>query len=385
MAHKDWKMKIKNLVMALSLTMMPIQAISDVVPVQNITPIVSYLLSSATFSYADFVGKTKYFFNENGGVGYRTYNDTDYYTGSFNESAVEGTYAYSETLMTLNRSDGMELVFTNPRATIYGDGITSDLSVNGGVTSKTHNYDTEQERDIAYIESMSYTYGELASNTYYGVDEDGLRKLVTTYAQEGNASREMTFGSFEHSATPAVQSFEIIDNVITLGTGATITRIGIYADYSHVLYDHDGAGAGVAILRRIYADKTKAEEYYNVKALSYTYEELASNTYYGVVEASSIKYVTTYEELGDNNRDFTFGSFEHSDTPTVQSFEIIDNVITLLGTGATITRRGIVEIDDDSYYSHILYDPDGAGGDEPSSSRRTYLDIAEAQAYVDSL
>ena len=109
---------------------------------------------------------------------------------------------------------------------------------------------------------MSYSYEELASNTFYGVNEDGSSKFVITYAELGTNERNLTVGSFDQT-NDIQQTFTISDNIITLGTGATITRIAIYTDYSQILFDQDGEGDSEAVLKRIYADRAKAEAFYD--------------------------------------------------------------------------------------------------------------------------
>ena len=366
--------KLKNLVMFVLLTLTPSYLTAAAPSNPAMVPIISYLLSDSSFSFGDFAKGTKYFVNQNGSMGDRDYLENDTYTGVVNGVPVSGTYTYDENSMTLTRDDvnSTILVFTNPRPTVYGDGTTFDLSVNGSSTVETHNYDTIEARDV-YIQAMSYSYEDLASNEYYGVDEDGSFNFVITYADLGNYDRNLTKNSFDQTnAIP--QTFTIAENVITLGTGATITRIAIYADYSQILYDQDGLGTDhEPVLRRIYSDRTKAEAFY----LSYSYEELASNEYYGVDEDGSFNFVITYADLGNYDRNLTKNSFDQTNA-IPQTFTIAENVITL-GTGATITRIAIY-----ADYSQILYDQDGLGTDHEPVLRRIYSDRTKAEAFYDS-
>lgn len=103
---------------------------------------------------ATVVGKTKYFLNENGATGYRSYDSDGTYTGSLTlpngtTSTLSGTYVIIGNVITHERTASEETIVV---LTYLGetDGVMSfTVSINDGTESLSYVYDTVEERDTA--------------------------------------------------------------------------------------------------------------------------------------------------------------------------------------------------------------------------------------------
>lgn len=98
----------------------------------------TYYIDNAIKNY--FVGQTKYYANENGGNGYRTYESDGTYTGIVGTVPVLGTFIIDESQMalTLTRSNGTILEFLHRE--YYQHGEVFDLSINNSTPFLTINY-----------------------------------------------------------------------------------------------------------------------------------------------------------------------------------------------------------------------------------------------------
>ncbi len=141
----------------------------------------AYFIDNALENY--FIGQTKYYANENGGNGYRTYDPDGTYVGVVGTTPVDGTYTISGNTLTLNRTGGTVLEFTHVEHNEGGE--VFDLSVNGGTSFITINYPddflvdyfTGQRRDFEnefgttgyriYNENATFT-GEVGDPTVSG-------------------------------------------------------------------------------------------------------------------------------------------------------------------------------------------------------------------------
>ena len=106
------------------------------------------------FDAATYFTGTKYYVSESGAIGERTFNVDGNYTGTVEingtPTSVSGTYTTSGGVLTLNRTvpSAVTLVLTHVENTV-GAGEIFDISINGGTSTITFNYDTAAERDDA--------------------------------------------------------------------------------------------------------------------------------------------------------------------------------------------------------------------------------------------
>jgi len=104
-----------------------------------------------SFDYNSFFNGTKYFVNEYGTTGYRTYDGKGGYTGSVGGVDVAGTYSMANGVMHLHRtkpSDGIsELVFGYHSKSLMGSGTIFSLSIDGKAPFTTYNFLNQTSRD----------------------------------------------------------------------------------------------------------------------------------------------------------------------------------------------------------------------------------------------
>ena len=130
----------------------------------------TYYIDNAIKNY--FVGQTKYYANENGGNGYRIYDDNGTYIGLVGTTSVEGTYTIDEEQMalTLTRSNGTILEFTHIE--YYQHGEIFELSINSGIPFMTINY--SDDFLVNYFTGLRRDFeNEFGKIGYRVYDEDG--------------------------------------------------------------------------------------------------------------------------------------------------------------------------------------------------------------------
>ncbi len=109
-----------------------------------------FFLVDAVKNY--FTGQTRYFANENGGTGVRTYNTDGTYSGTAGGSAVGGTYSIDGDSMTLLNTIGdRNLVFTHMGYDYDGEKFSLNISNADGTTGSviTYQYRSASDRDAA--------------------------------------------------------------------------------------------------------------------------------------------------------------------------------------------------------------------------------------------
>jgi len=109
-----------------------------------------FFLVDAVKNY--FTGQTRYFANENGGTGVRTYNTDGTYSGTVGGSEVGGTYSIDGDSMTLLNTIGdRNLVFTHMGYDYDGEKFSLNISNADGTTGSviTYQYRSASDRDAA--------------------------------------------------------------------------------------------------------------------------------------------------------------------------------------------------------------------------------------------
>ena len=105
---------------------------------------------------------TKFFANESGVIGERTYNTDLTYIGSITStdgttSLVSGTYTIEGDILTLSRTSPSTSILV---LTYQGEDagvLTFDLSIDGGAVSQTYSYETAEARDTSDMDLDAFT------------------------------------------------------------------------------------------------------------------------------------------------------------------------------------------------------------------------------------
>ena len=124
---------------------------------------------------AYFESGTKYFVNENGLMGNRTFFDNNStYTGTVDGTLESGTYSVTNNIMTLIRdSDGLSFEFTYANPTEFGNGEMFLLSVNSNPAIETYNYDSEADRNDGMAAATADMRTFFSGQTRYYLSESG--------------------------------------------------------------------------------------------------------------------------------------------------------------------------------------------------------------------
>ena len=110
------------------------------------------------FPYEAFFSETKYFVTENGIQGFRTYDSNDSsYIGLVGDTTVQGGFSMLNGIMTHTRNlpSPLGMTFTHVGKTYFGDGEMFHLSIDNGTPFETYIYNTEAERDAAFLEATA--------------------------------------------------------------------------------------------------------------------------------------------------------------------------------------------------------------------------------------
>jgi len=218
------------------------------------------ILNSAFASYDQyFRGKTRYFINEYGGVGYRSFDGgSNGVNGEVANAPVSGTYeTHSSSLKIFNSPK--TLLFTHLNRSLDGGEVFNLFVDTDSDGSFDRSLVTTQYANIPFTPSEMQEAGDTQKEVYV-VTQDG-DKLVVKYTSD--STREVNFDTFDYDADNAEhQNYSLdADGNLVLEGGDKLVRVTQDGTNSTLLFRDSNANEWHFV--KTFGNKDDAQNYYN--------------------------------------------------------------------------------------------------------------------------